>query len=432
VNIFRNGGHHHGDVLHMNLSLICYISGAFARILSLGSILVCSLMLSYSAYAGGAGIANPGNPPQTGKRFGIIWRISGDVIVEPDGSGNARPLQEGSPVYVGEHLRSADNGEAVIKTDDAGMVAVRPRTQFIPERFAADGKKTDNMTLRLVKGSLRVITGWIGRVNRAEDHIMTPGAIIGIRGTDHEPYVLPADLAELTKYSEGTYDKVNRGKTTLGEGDQLLEINSGRVGFFPAPTIQAKGLMTILMPVLLDKVPNFYVPGKFDVELDKYSRTADADSAKQLKQKRNTAVTKEECEPTKIANDWLNRFDGAVAKHNATAVLELFSPEVAIRATVRNTNGEMTTVSVSRDEMAKSTIAAIQRLEHYRQRRLTLEAEQAASDTDASCDRISLRSSVIEQGEQSGKPYRFESTEDYLLELHEGKWLAIKAETTQR
>jgi hypothetical protein len=168
------------------------------------------------------------------------------------------------------------------------------------------------------------------------------------------------------------------------------------------------------------------------VELDKYSRTADADSAKQLKQKRNTAVTKEECEPTKIANDWLNRFDGAVAKHNATAVLELFSPEVAIRATVRNTNGEMTTVSVSRDEMAKSTIAAIQRLEHYRQRRLTLEAEQAASDTDASCDRISLRSSVIEQGEQSGKPYRFESTEDYLLELHEGKWLAIKAETTQR
>jgi hypothetical protein len=39
---------------------------------------------------------------------------------------------------------------------------------------------------------------------------------------------------------------------------------------------------------------------------------------------------------------------------------------------------------------------------------------------------------VIEQGRQSGKPYRFESLEEYLLELRAGKWLAIKAETTQQ
>jgi hypothetical protein len=39
---------------------------------------------------------------------------------------------------------------------------------------------------------------------------------------------------------------------------------------------------------------------------------------------------------------------------------------------------------------------------------------------------------VIEQGRQSGKPYRFEALEEYVLELRAGKWLAIKAETTQQ
>jgi hypothetical protein len=39
---------------------------------------------------------------------------------------------------------------------------------------------------------------------------------------------------------------------------------------------------------------------------------------------------------------------------------------------------------------------------------------------------------VIEQGRQSGKPYRFEAVEEYVLELRAGKWLAVKAVTTQK
>jgi hypothetical protein len=39
---------------------------------------------------------------------------------------------------------------------------------------------------------------------------------------------------------------------------------------------------------------------------------------------------------------------------------------------------------------------------------------------------------VVEQGKQSGKAYRFESLEQYSLELRSGKWIAVKAETTQQ
>jgi hypothetical protein len=232
-------------------------------------------------------------------------------------------------------------------------------------------------------------------------------------------------------FKAGTYDKVNRGKTSLGNDGQTLEIEAGRVGFARKSQFQAKGLMTILMPILLDKVPDFYIPGKFDAELDQFSKTADADSAKMLSQKINSATPAMHCDPPDIAKKWLQQFDSAVEKRNAQAILAQFSPEIFVRAIVRNNDGKTTTVEFSREELVQSTIAAAKGLEKYSQRRLTIKAEQSPPD-NKTCDQISIRSSVIEQGIQSGKSYRLESDEEYLLKLKEGKWLATKAQTTQR
>ena len=43
-----------------------------------------------------------------------------------------------------------------------------------------------------------------------------------------------------------------------------------------------------------------------------------------------------------------------------------------------------------------------------------------------------VSSVVIEQGKRKGLAYRLESIETYVLEKRAGKWLAIRAETTQR
>jgi hypothetical protein len=39
---------------------------------------------------------------------------------------------------------------------------------------------------------------------------------------------------------------------------------------------------------------------------------------------------------------------------------------------------------------------------------------------------------VIEQGRQNGKPYRFESLEEFTLVRRDGVWRALKAAATQR
>ena len=70
-------------------------------------------------------------------------------------------------------------------------------------------------------------------------------------------------------------------------------------------------------------------------------------------------------------------------------------------------------------------------LTDYAQRRPSIGGRPAGAGT-ATCERINVRSVVIEQGRQSGKPYRFESLEEFLLERRAGVWLAIRAETTQR
>jgi hypothetical protein len=407
---------------------------------------------------------------ETGKRFATVWRVRGEVTASaPDGkAGNGRKLREGDPVYVGEQLRAAALAEAVLKTADGGFVAIRPRTEFVTERFAAEDKPTDSLALRLITGSLRVVTGWIARTNRSGYRLATPSATIGIRGTDHEPYVLSAELAEATANREGTYDKVNRGGTTMEAGENKLDINPGQVGFVRAPTREIKGpfrekaLMTLLLPVLLDKVPNFYVPGEFDAELDRHSQTADQDSLRQLEQRRRTqgaapaaapvvapvsapptapAVApipaplgepQGKCAPAGIAKAWLGQLDSAIARRDARSIVAMFAPEAAIRATVRGNDGNMTSVDLGREELAQSTLAALKGLKGYKQRRVWIEGKLANPAAAAACDRISLRSVVIEQGRQSGKPYRFESLEQYLLELRAGKWLAIKAETTQQ
>jgi hypothetical protein len=405
--------------------------------------LLLAIMTAFPALASDADAANP----DTGKPFANVWRVHGDVFATGK-LGVPRRLKEGGTVNVGEKIRAASNGEAVLKTPDGGIVAVRPSSEFIPERFAAEGKSTDRQILRLITGSLRVITGWIGQLNRNDHRVITPSATIGIRGTDHEPYVLPASMANST-YRQGTYDKVNRGETLLDANGGNVAIDSGKVGFARDPSTagtRTRALMTILLPVLLTKVPEFYVAGSFDQELDRYSESIDAVSQKQLQNRPSgprpaaqaasagaepAPVSIVGCPPKAIGEAWLNRFDRAIVRRDVKTILSLFAPEIVANATVMSGN-ETKTLEFGRDEMVSSTLSSIASLKNYSQRRVSLEASLAAGETEATCKQIVVQSIAIEQGLMNDKPYRFEALEEYLLEQRNGEWLAIRAQTTQR
>lgn len=416
------------------------------------SFLIISLLLW--AISGPAGADEAAANPDTGKLFANVWRLRGEVFVSGK-QGISRPLREGNPVYVGEQIRAASNGEAVLKTADAGIVAVRPGAELVAERYAAEGKSTDRQIIRLITGSLRVISGWIARLNHPDHRIITPSATIGIRGTDHEPYVLPAEMAT-SVYRPGTYDKVNRGATSLEANGGSVLIDQGRVGFARDPNAavpKTRALMTLLLPTLLAKVPDFYVPGAFDAELDRYSETADSQSLQQLEKRQSggkpaapekalleppPAADKAMpaapigCQPQAIGEYWLSRLDTAIPRRDIKTVLSLFAADIVVRATVRNTDNSLSTVELNRQEMVDSTLAAMAGVKDYQQRRVSIEATPTAGQDVGECRHIDVKSVVIEQGLMHDQPYRFEASESYRLELLNGEWQAIQAETVQR
>ncbi|HSW13460.1 MAG TPA: FecR domain-containing protein [Solimonas sp.] len=374
----------------------------------------------------------PADPVKAGRRYGVVWRLRGEALATDLRSSKSRKLRESDLVYVGERVHTVERSELVLLTDDGGAIALRPSTEFFAEAYAAEARNTDRMALRLLRGSLRIVTGWIGKLNRDGYSVATPAVTIGIRGTDHEPFVLSEQQAEATPYEAGSYDKVNRGRTVLKTVAGELEVEAGRVGFArqagqAAPTDRA--LMTLLLPELLERVPGFYIGGTFEKELDEFSQNADENIRRRLEQAQAVPAG---CAGEAAARDWIARFDSAVEQRDADAVLQMFAQDARIEAGVRDAQGQRVASSFSRKDFARSVRAAARGLEEYSQRRETLDVITRAAGDGQACAPVQLRSHVIEQGRLSGRPYRIEADEEYLLELREGRWLAVESRTTQR
>jgi hypothetical protein len=209
--------------------------------------------------------------------------------------------------------------------------------------------------------------------------------------------------------------------------------------------------MTMLLPTLLDRVPDFYVAGAFDGELDRYSEKlansappsssrSDASPQGSVPTPAAAAVAPEAsqdvgalgCTPQVVGEYWLKRLDGAMMRRDVRGLLALFAPDVMTRATVRKQDGSIQVLEFTRDELVQSTLRSISSLKNYHQRRLAIESRAQDDAAGAACPGVEVTSQVIEQGLLGDRPYRFESTETYLLELRNGEWLATRAETVQR
>ncbi|MDD5029951.1 MAG: hypothetical protein PHH58_10695 [Rhodoferax sp.] len=397
------------------------------KYLSVSSVFAQAVMLTVlwlaACWVGNAHAAQAGAIAPTS--FAVVFRLEGELTAS--GPKGTRALHVGDAVAVGERIVASGAGEGVLKTQDGGYIAIRPGADFMAQQFAAEGKPTDTSQLNLAKGALRIISGWIGKINPPGSRVSTSTATIGIRGTDHEPYVLLNADAKATQYKPGTYDKVNQGGTTLEAGGQSIDIDPGKVGFVRSVG-KTRALLTLLFPVLLDKVPDFYVPGKFDAEMDELSKTAQANNERELQARQKQVAM---CVPDEVAKRWLKDLDEHIVRGQAAPILAMFAPDVRVKATVRGANGKMTELELERAEFADSIVTAMSSLRDYKHRRITTEGQTADAGA-AACASIRVKSIVIEEGRQADKPYRFESEEKYLLKQVDGIWLAVEAQTLQR
>lgn len=113
---------------------------------------------------------------------GRIEFVSGAVnVLGPQG---LRPAVRGAELQSGDTVLTA-NGRAQIRFNDGAFVSLQPNTTFAIKQYKFDGKAdgSERGVFGLLKGTIRTVTGLIGRVNHDAYVLETPTSTIGIRGT---------------------------------------------------------------------------------------------------------------------------------------------------------------------------------------------------------------------------------------------------------
>jgi hypothetical protein len=173
--------------------------------------------------------------------------VEGHATIQ-SGSGQPTAIAQNIPVHTGDTVQTEPDGEVHLKMEDGGYIALRPKTVFRIDSYQAAGELTDSESYSLLRGALRSVTGWIGKLNPNGYQVNTVSASLGIRGTDHEVIIVSPN--EMGPGEEtGVYDRVNAGTTVMRTSQGTVDIPAGKAGRVPVD--QAR------MPQLLDKVPKF-------------------------------------------------------------------------------------------------------------------------------------------------------------------------------
>lgn len=167
----------------------------------------------------------------------------GDIYVI-DFSQNRRPLVDGGSVYPGDIVVTEANARGVLVFRDESRLTLGANTRFKVDSFVFDEKNPSEgkFLLSLLRGSLRALTGLIGKANTRNVGFKTSTATIGIRGTGLDLDCGADEVAENCSYFTwlGAIEVMPVGQTgvqTLNAGQGLF-VSRTEVRALTAPTLE--------------------------------------------------------------------------------------------------------------------------------------------------------------------------------------------------
>ena len=113
---------------------------------------------------------------------GMVVASRGEVMALSN--GGSRELKQGDFIYKNDEIITSSKSFAVLQFVDGAKVTVRPDSTLIIEQYLYAGNESDEATLNLVSGGLRVITGAMAKSNPENYKVRTPVALMGVRGTE--------------------------------------------------------------------------------------------------------------------------------------------------------------------------------------------------------------------------------------------------------
>jgi hypothetical protein len=162
--------------------------------------MACGLTLLCVILAADAGATEP----EVGTAVLIKKKVTGKL------GADIRDLKTGFRVHRNELLQTGAGAQAELKLDDNTKLALGPDAELLLDEYAvAAGSDTKTIALKLLKGTLRFLTG----KNASETYkIETPSATIGVRGTVLDVFAAP-DGDTLVLLHQGEVEVCSRART---------------------------------------------------------------------------------------------------------------------------------------------------------------------------------------------------------------------------
>lgn len=166
------------------------------------------------------------SPPALADDRGRVLFLRG-TVTGTDDTGVPRLLRRNSRVYPQEKVTTGDNGTIQIVFPDRSMLQLESNSEIILEayHFLPETPEKNRAISKVVKGSLRAITGVIGKQQPAAVRYKTPLANFGIRGTVLQIVVAESGNTQgIIDYGAGFLEPVDKATRLLlaaGERGQL-------------------------------------------------------------------------------------------------------------------------------------------------------------------------------------------------------------------
>ncbi|PCJ84028.1 MAG: hypothetical protein COA54_14480 [Thiotrichaceae bacterium] len=172
--------------------------------------------------------------PKKRKQVGTVAESEGSVIAV-DIRKVSRKLSMGQPVYLGDKVITGEKGYVRLRMIDAAILDLRCYSIMVIEEYALNTQNRKSI-LNLLQGSLKKVTGKIGKMTEDIYELRTPVASVGVRGTEYALRVFQSKGCGGTiDADDGFYLEVIKGLVDVHNEAGQEVVAKGETAYVPVP-----------------------------------------------------------------------------------------------------------------------------------------------------------------------------------------------------
>jgi hypothetical protein len=128
-------------------------------------------------------LALPAISQAANERSGVFKNLEGEVSVIR--AGKSLPAASGGGLMEGDRVVTGAKGAASLILKDGTVLTVGPNSSVDLTHYIYDTTSQNGSVLvNLIQGTVRMVTGIMGKTNPELIKITTPTSVVGVRGTD--------------------------------------------------------------------------------------------------------------------------------------------------------------------------------------------------------------------------------------------------------